>query len=197
MKKLAVAAVLVAIASLYFTWRHHHPSAINTPVAEDKVADGLGDSPARDVAVHNRVQGVHLSRELLGQSPEEKTQENFVLERDRDSAFERLLVMQGRDPIKEQQVLSRLLKLYSDRPEANVGEVACSSEFCRVDLRVEGKVDGRSFWAKDDAFREAVDPKGLTIFREGTVSNDNTTATCYFGRNDSWTLPDFQKLGIL
>lgn len=113
----------------------------------------------------------------------------------RDSYYDRLLAKQGRDQAKEEQLLSRLMAAFGDSADTLVGAVACSSQFCRVDLRGVGQIDVRQRWQND--LYAAVDPKGLKFFIIGRDEDGDTLTTCYFGRDDSWTVPDFHALGML
>jgi hypothetical protein len=120
-----------------------------------------------------------------GQNPEERS---------RDGYYERLLKSQGRDLGKEKELMPKLVAVFSNDPETAVGALACSREFCRVDLRGLGKVDVRKNW--QPSLGVAVEPKGFKFFILERDQNDNTVASYYFGRSESWTVPDFYALGI-
>lgn len=113
----------------------------------------------------------------------------------RDGYYERLLAKQGRDHAKEEQLQRNLLATFGDRPETMVGELACSSEFCRVELRGPNNIDVRESWQPD--LEKALDPKGFRFMILTKDNADNTVANFYFGRDKSWTVPDFPALGIL
>jgi hypothetical protein len=113
----------------------------------------------------------------------------------RDGYYDKLLARQGRDPIREKQLQSKLADVFDDKSETLVGAVACSSEFCRVELQGAGTIDVRDRW-KDELF-SAVDPRGFRFFVVDQDEGGNTVADLYFGRKDSWTVPDFHALGLL
>lgn len=115
--------------------------------------------------------------------------------RARDHYYDRLLLQQGRDQAKEEQVLSRVMTVFADSPDTLVGAIACSAEFCRIDLRAVGEVDVNKRW-QDDLF-SAVEPKGLKFFVVANDDDGNTLTSFYFGRDKSWTVPDFHALGLL
>lgn len=113
----------------------------------------------------------------------------------RDGYYDRLLAVQGRDSAKEADIAARMQKRFGEKPDTLVGATACSSEFCRVELRGVGKVDFKTQWHSDIV--AAVEPKGLTFFIVDDDGDGNTVVNCYFGRKDSWTVPDFYALGML
>jgi len=115
--------------------------------------------------------------------------------RARDSYYDRLLVMQGRDQIKEEEIFSNVMAVFGNSPDTLVGAIACSREFCRVDLRGVGEVDVIQRWKKD--LFAAVDPKGFKFFMVDNDDDGNTMTSFYFGRDRSWGVPDFKALGLL
>jgi hypothetical protein len=115
--------------------------------------------------------------------------------RARDRYYDRLLLQQGRDHAKEEQLLSRVMTVFGDSPDTLVGAIACSPEFCRIDLRGAGEVDVNKRWQAD--LFSAVEPKGLKFFVVANDDDGDTLTTFYFGRDMSWTVPDFHALGML
>jgi hypothetical protein len=113
----------------------------------------------------------------------------------RDGYYDRLLGKQGRDQAKEEQILSRLMAVFGSSPDTLVGSASCSAQFCRIELRGVGKVDVRERWHQDIV--SAVEPKGLRFYVVDHDADGNTIANCYFGRDESWTVPDFNALGML
>ena len=87
------------------------------------------------------------------------------------------------------------MDVFGESPDTLLGALACSPEFCRVDLRAVGKVDAFERWNRD--LVAAVEPKGLRFFIVAEDDEGNTTTSYYFGRDTSWTVPDFHALGFL
>jgi len=112
----------------------------------------------------------------------------------RDAYYDRLLLKQERDYPKEEQLRARLMTALGNDPDTLVGELMCSTQFCRVELRGVGKVDVREHW--QPALATALEPRGLKFFVISKDDGGNTVTNYYFGRDKSWTVPDFAALGI-
>jgi hypothetical protein len=118
-----------------------------------------------------------------------------AVERSRDLFYERLLLKQGRDHAEEERVQRQLMAAFGDDPDTLVGGVVCSPDFCRLELRGVGKIDVRERW--QPPLTTAVNPKGLKFFVIARDDDDNTITSYYFGRDESWSVPDFATLGLL
>jgi len=116
-------------------------------------------------------------------------------DRVREPYYDKLMLSQGRDQAKEEQLLSKLTAAFGDSPDTLIGSVACSGQFCRVELRGVGEINVHDRWQRE--LFAAVEPKGLKFLLVDSDEDGNTMASCYFGRDDSWTVPDFRALGML
>jgi hypothetical protein len=208
MKKplLAIVTLMAALVCLIFALHRER----DAPIDEVRgAAQERSAAPAADAAIlatRRPVQRTEIRKvprawfgpELTEQTAEvsdEATKPPPVATRARDGYYDKLLLKQGRDQAKEEQLVSRLMKTFGDRPDTLVGAISCSAEFCRVDLRGDGQLDVRERW-QGDLFA-AVEPKGLKFFIVASDDDGNTLASCYFGRDESWTVPDFHALGLL
>jgi hypothetical protein len=203
MKKslLAIVVFMAVLVCLVFALHHDHTPAADLSATEQESAASSGNSEAAMTQSpgEHRATGqntkVRFNPEFLAQAAKPADDPPPLVARARDRYYDRLLLKQGRDQAKEEQLLSRLMDVFGDRPDTSVGEVACSAEFCRVDLQGSGKVDVRKQWQQD--IFSAVEPKGLRFFVVSNDDADNTMASCYFGRDASWTVPDFSKPGLM
>jgi hypothetical protein len=203
MKKTIFAAVaLVAVLMAVIVGSHRRP-------AQDPAAAELAAVPARSPEISTAPvdgrQKAAVQRpkftfgpQTLGQpveTAEEASKTPSPGDRGRDRYYDRLLVQQGRDRAKEQQLTSTMMAVFGDRIDTLVGPTSCSSQFCRVELRAVGKVDIRDHWQPE--VTSAVDPKGFRFFIVNEDDDGNTIMNFYFGRDESWTVPDFRALGML
>jgi hypothetical protein len=116
-------------------------------------------------------------------------------DRVKEPYYDKLMLSQGRDQAKEEQLLTKLTAAFGDSPDTLIGAVACSPQFCRVELRAVGEINVHDRWQRE--LFAAVEPKGLKFLLVDSDEDGNTMASCYFGRDESWTVPDFRALGML
>jgi|KBSMisStaDraftv2_1062788.scaffolds.fasta_scaffold194456_3 hypothetical protein len=209
MKKsmLAVAVLMAALVFAIFAFRRERGQVVDVPEAE---RTPIGAPTGHEVAPTPRAASqrravrqeprVTFNPEMFGprSTPADEVAASPSWERGRDPSYDRLLLRQGRDQAKEQQLQTKLLAVFGDRPDTLVGSTECSSQFCRVELRGIGKVDIRDIrdhWQSEVI--SAVEPKGLTMFLVDDDDEGNTIMSCYFGRDESWTVPDPRALGLL
>lgn len=208
MKKLfiTVTAALLLLLCLMLTLFRGQASVAQVQLSEhQKTAAPVGYSPATTTLPSGRKdamgrgRGFHLSAEtfVLRAEPEDQTRKTqLVWNRAKDGFYERLLAKQGRDKAKEDQLMSRLSGAFGEGSDTLVGAIACSSQFCRVELQGVGKVNMQEpRWQQ--GVLAAVEPKGLKFFIVAGDDDGNTISSCYFGRDESWTVPDFQALGLM
>ena len=141
-----------------------------------------------------------MSREFLAATPKQErwTREQWTYSwatRAQDPYYEMLFVKKPRDSAKEGQLLSTLVQLFEDKPDATVGGIACNADFCRVELLGTGQVDLLGKYGK--LFVSALDPKGFSFVMSDNNDPENPKVSLYFGRTASWTVPDFvAELGL-
>jgi hypothetical protein len=200
MKKLLIAAaVLMALViGALLASRDKQPVVADFGITEEGSSSATGGSAGtpteQSPAGHNS--RITLSRELLesaANAPNEAQKASAWAARARDRYYEKLLVKK-RDQAKEEELLSRLLELFSDKVDASVGEIACNDEFCRAELLGSGQFDLMKRYGR--TFAEALDAKGFRFFLTDRYDPENPKVSFYFGRNSSWTVPDFSKLDL-
>jgi hypothetical protein len=196
-----LAVLLVALVG----WRRAHSSDVPLPELEEERAISANGSneplmtkplrrPRRTVSPRQTALAPVALTQVQGAAQEAAGDAPWA-EKSRDGYYERLMVKQGRDQVKESQLQSRLMAEFGNDPDTLVGPVACSTQFCRVELRGFGEVDVRQRW--QDRLFSAVEPKGLKFFVVIRDDDDTTITSCYFGRDKSWTVPDFRAAGLM
>jgi hypothetical protein len=199
---LVVVGVLIVLC-LIVVWGGNRNGVADRPTIERaQVASKSGTrTNLAQRSVERRLNGqtprafVRSGAAGVGQAGETDLQPPAQEYRARDPYYDRLLVMQGRDQLKEEEILSNIMAVFGNSPDTLVGAIACSREFCRVDLRGVGEVDVIERWKKD--LFAAVDPKGFKFFMVDNDDDGNTMTSFYFGRDRSWGVPDFKALGLL
>jgi hypothetical protein len=194
-------ALLTTIVAIFLVWflasaRSNRINAAEDPSTEEakETIFSPGSHPRMQEG-SRPVPTVKLNAALLNQESAEDRPPPRAEERVRSDDYERLMARQGRDPSKEMQLLGRLTEVFADRSDTSIGEVACSAEFCRVELRANGKIENTDkHWQKD--LFSAVEPKGLKFFVVAEDDAGNTLETCYFGRSDAWKAPDFAPVQL-
>jgi len=204
---LTVALILITRITIRLPGRHVRNSAASPPAVSR-----IDDNNRVRSAVPERVEdrntvaawaGPHrqntmfndgMFRQMLSAAEIEKNTVTAV-PKGRDPFYDRLLLMQGRDYAREELMRSRLMTALGDSPDTLVGDVMCSSQFCRLELRGVGKIDVREHW--QPAITAAVAPRGLKFFVIAHDEDGNTFTNYYFGLDKTWTVPDFYALGML
>jgi hypothetical protein len=195
---LGLLAALVALF-LYLRGGHGAVSAASAVAQQDT------EVPNRQVRSHRNAtkdsSKVLLNRELL-------EDERLGAERDklgpwsvkwRNYYYERLLVKQGRDQVKEEQLFSKVMNVFGEKPDASVREIACSADFCRCELAGMGGADVINKYGRE--LFSALDARELPRFYTFDYDDaGNMVASLYFGRDRSWQANgpiDFEKLGLI
>jgi hypothetical protein len=203
MKKSIVAAVALAAVLVGVIVALHRLPAQEPAAAEPAAVPGRSgeiltapvDGQQKAAVQHPKVRFDPKTPVQTVEMAEEASQAPSPGNRGREWYYDRLLVKQGRDRAKEQQLTSTMMTVFGDRIDTLVGPTSCSSQFCRVELRAVGKMDIRDHWQPEVI--SAVDPKGFSFFIVNDDDDGNTIMNFYFGRDESWTVPDFRALGML
>jgi hypothetical protein len=194
-KRLIAGAVLLA-ATIGLLLASRHRRAQTTDPAIEKVEQAAAASARAGLRMEDqptgRKTGVLLSRDVIAAAAASPSEEPWTYSwatRAREPYYEKLFAKKGHDRVKEEQLLSRLMELFADKPDASIGEVACTVEFCRAELLGTGKVQLLPKYGR--LFMSALDPKGLTFVLTDEGSPEAPKASFYFGRDPSWKVPDF------
>jgi len=201
--RVAGAALIAALVVILFAVRRQQRSVAGTsPDQPEQSTSATAKTPmSRDPgprAPAGVTLGASLSPELFAQvakpavdAPKKPSEWDVG----RDWYWDKLLLSQGRDAAKEQQIAAKMMAAFGNRSDTLVGSTSCSPQVCRVELRGIGTVDYRLNWQPDVIF--AVEPKGFKFFVVEEDADGNTVMNYYFGRHASWGVPDFHALGML
>jgi hypothetical protein len=197
---IVILLCLVAVVGAFLVARHNRTAATVPPTdgEEPSIGNAVGAGASREALHPAGGSSVRLNLQMFEATPDVPNEELWThswTTRARDPYYEMLFLKKGRDEGKESQLLASLMQIFEDKPDVQVGQISCTTEFCRAELLGTGEVNLLQKYGR--TFLSALDPKGFRFLLTDRADPANPKISFYFGRDASWQVPDFKaELGL-